>query len=82
MQLQVYMIETTFSLTLLINSTKEIFCPITLGGGIRSLEDIEKALKFMSDKVAINSHAIENPQFIKQAVENFGSRHNISKHRS
>ena len=54
-------------------STKEIFCPITLGGGIRSLEDIEKALKSGADKVAINSHAIENPQFIKQAVENFGS---------
>ena len=54
-------------------STKEIFCPITLGGGIRSLEDIDKALKSGADKVAINSHAIENPQFIKQAVENFGS---------
>ena len=54
-------------------STKEIFCPITLGGGIRSLEDIGKALKSGADKVAINSHAIENPQFIKQAVENFGS---------
>ena len=54
-------------------STKEIFCPITLGGGIRSLEDIDKALKSGADKVAINSHAIENPKFIKQAVENFGS---------
>ena len=54
-------------------STKEIFCPITLGGGIRSLKDIDKALKSGADKVAINSHAIENPQFIKQAVENFGS---------
>ena len=54
-------------------STKEIFCPITLGGGIRSLKDIEKALKSGADKVAINSHAIENPQFIKLAVENFGS---------
>ena len=54
-------------------STKEIFCPITLGGGIRSLEDIDKALKSGADKVAINSHAIENPQFIKKAVENFGS---------
>lgn len=54
-------------------STREIFCPITLGGGIRSLEDIDKALKSGADKVAINSHAIENPQFIKQAVENFGS---------
>ena len=37
------------------------------------MEDIDKALKSGADKVAINSHAIENPQFIKQAVENFGS---------
>ena len=55
-------------------STKEIFCPITLGGGIRSLEDIDKALKSGADKFAINSHAIENPQCIKQAVENSGPR--------
>ena len=59
-------------------ATKEIFCPITLGGGIRSLYDIEESLKSGADKVAINSHAIENPNFIKEAVKNFGSSNIIS----
>ena len=54
-------------------STENIFVPITLGGGIRSLKDIDEALKSGVDKVAINSHATENPNFIKEAVNNFGS---------
>ena len=54
-------------------SVKNIFVPITLGGGIRSLNDIDKALKSGADKVAINSYATENPNFIKEAVKNFGS---------
>ena len=53
-------------------ATKNIFCPITLGGGIRKLKDIEKALNSGADKIAINSYATENPKFIKQAVDNFG----------
>ncbi len=53
--------------------TKEIFIPITLGGGIRFLSDIEKALKSGADKVAINSKALEDPNFIKQASNEFGS---------
>ena len=55
-------------------STKEIFCPITLGGGIRSLEDIDKALKSGADKVAINTAALLNPDLVKQAAERFGSQ--------
>tara|TARA_X000000950_G_scaffold280679_1_gene375862 strand:+ start:3399 stop:4133 length:735 start_codon:yes stop_codon:yes gene_type:complete len=54
-------------------SVKKIFIPITLGGGIRSLNDIDKALKSGADKVAINSYATENPNFIKEAVKHFGS---------
>ncbi len=54
-------------------ATKNIFCPITLGGGIRKLKDIEKALNSGADKIAINSYATENPNFIKEAVDNFGS---------
>ena len=53
-------------------SVKKIFIPITLGG-IRSLNDIDKALKSGADKVAINSYATENPNFIKEAVKHFGS---------
>ena len=58
--------------TLIKEITNEIFVPITLGGGIRSLEDIEKSLKSGADKVAINSKALENPDFLNQAVKNFG----------
>lgn len=50
----------------------EIFVPITLGGGIRSLKDIENALNSGADKVAINSKALENPNFLKEATSNFG----------
>ena len=53
--------------------TKNIFIPITLGGGLRSLIDINKALINGSDKVAINTYATENPEFIYQAVREFGS---------
>tara|TARA_B100001540_G_scaffold315256_1_gene342071 strand:+ start:9866 stop:10588 length:723 start_codon:yes stop_codon:yes gene_type:complete len=55
------------------HATENIFCPITLGGGIRSLSDIEKALNSGADKVSINSYATENPSFIKKAVDEFGS---------
>ena len=54
------------------NITKNIFVPITLGGGIRSLSDIENALNSGADKVAINSMALENPSFLSEAVSNFG----------
>lgn len=57
---------------LIKNITKDIFIPITLGGGIRSLKDIENALNSGSDKVAINSKALENPSFLSEAVANFG----------
>lgn len=55
------------------SATEKIFCPITLGGGIRSLKDIEIAMTSGVDKVAINSHALEKPNFITDAVKNFGS---------
>ncbi len=57
---------------LIKNITKDIFVPITLGGGIRSLKDIENALNSGADKVAINSMALENPSFLSEAVSNFG----------
>lgn len=53
--------------------TKEIFCPITLGGGIRNLKDIENALSSGVDKIAINSYATEKPKFLREAIKNFGS---------
>ena len=59
-------------------SVKDIFVPLTIGGGIRSCKDIEMALRSGADKVAINSYATENPSFIKEAVSNFGSSSIIS----
>lgn len=53
---------------------EEVFVPITVGGGIRTIEDIKKALNSGADKVAINTKAIESPNFIKEASEIFGSQ--------
>lgn len=54
-------------------TTENIFVPITLGGGIRNLKDIDKALRSGADKIAINTYATEDPNFLKEAVNNFGS---------
>ncbi|PHS72967.1 MAG: imidazole glycerol phosphate synthase subunit HisF [Cycloclasticus sp.] len=52
----------------------EVFIPLTVGGGIRELADINRMLKAGADKVGINSAAIFNPEFVKQAAERFGSQ--------
>ncbi len=53
---------------------KEVFIPLTVGGGIRTLEDIYKLLKVGCDKISINSYAIKNPDFINEASKRFGSQ--------
>ncbi len=53
---------------------EEVFVPITVGGGLRTIEDISKALKSGADKVAINTKAIQTPEFITKASEIFGSQ--------
>ena len=52
---------------------KEVPIPFIVGGGIRTLEDIQNLLDVGTDKVSINSSALENPQFIKEAANKFGS---------
>jgi len=52
----------------------EVFIPLTVGGGIRTLEDINRMLKAGADKVGINTAAIFNPEFVQQAAERFGSQ--------
>jgi imidazole glycerol-phosphate synthase subunit HisF len=54
-------------------TARDIFIPLTVGGGIRTLSDIEQALRAGADKVAINTVAINNPAFITQAAERYGS---------
>ena len=52
----------------------QVFIPFTVGGGIRSVEDMNKMLKAGADKVAVNSSAVANPQLIKDCAEKFGSQ--------
>mgnify|MGYP000665155059 FL=1 len=52
----------------------EVFIPLTVGGGIRELADISRMLKAGADKVGINSAAIFNPNFVKEAAARFGSQ--------
>jgi cyclase len=52
----------------------EVFIPLTVGGGIRELADIRRMLNAGADKVAINTAAVFNPEFVKQAAERFGSQ--------
>jgi cyclase len=53
---------------------KDVFIPITIGGGIRSINDIDFALKAGADKITINTQAIKNPNFIKDASRIYGSQ--------
>lgn len=52
----------------------EVSMPLTVGGGIRTLEDIKELLHAGADKVSINTAAIEDPEFVKRASERFGSQ--------
>lgn len=55
-------------------TAERVFIPLTVGGGIRNIEDIRQLLKRGADKVSINTAAVENPSLIKQASEEFGSQ--------
>lgn len=52
----------------------EVFIPLTVGGGVRTLEDIRKLLNAGADKVSINSAAVNNPDFIREAAAMFGAQ--------
>ncbi len=63
------------SLTELIKETvKSVFIPITVGGGIRSLDDAREILRAGADKVAVNTAVVKNPALINQMAETFGSQ--------
>ena len=58
-----------------VNHTAEqCFMPLTVGGGVRKIEDIRKLLLAGADKVAINTAAVKNPDFVGEAAEKFGSQ--------
>jgi len=52
----------------------QVFIPLTVGGGIRKVEDIRRMLNAGADKVGINTAAVFNPEFVKEAADKFGSQ--------
>lgn len=55
-------------------TAEEVFMPLTVGGGVRSLEDIRELLQAGADKVSINTAAVNNPELVREASEKFGSQ--------
>lgn len=66
--------QRSLNFDLLHNVTENIFIPVTVGGGIRSLQDINNALRAGADKVAINTFAIRHPEFLSEAAKEFGAQ--------
>jgi cyclase len=56
------------------HTAEQCFMPLTVGGGVRKTEDIRKLLLAGADKVAINTAAVKNPDFVAEAAEKFGSQ--------
>lgn len=61
-------------LKILEEIASECFMPLAYGGGVRSLDDVRQIFAVGVEKVCINSYAVENPEFIRQAAEMFGSQ--------
>ncbi|MBQ7242509.1 MAG: imidazole glycerol phosphate synthase subunit HisF [Firmicutes bacterium] len=59
---------------ILVESASQIFIPLTVGGGINTVEDFDRVLKCGADKVSINSGAIKNPNLIYEAAKKYGSQ--------
>lgn len=58
----------------LLRASEEIFMPITVGGGVRAVEDFRRLLQCGADKVCVNTWAVERPKLITEAAEAFGSQ--------
>ena len=61
-------------LSLIDEFADECFVPLTVGGGVKQIQDIEDLLKVGADKVCINTAAIENFKFVENAVKKYGSQ--------
>jgi imidazole glycerol-phosphate synthase subunit HisF len=58
-----------------VSATAEsVFIPLTVGGGVRAVEDVKRLLRAGADKVAVNTAAVSNPQLIKDAADEFGAQ--------
>ena len=56
------------------SATESIFVPLTVGGGIRSIDDVREILRAGADKIAINSHVVQVPSLISEVAEKFGNQ--------
>jgi cyclase len=61
-------------LDVVARTSEKVFMPLTVGGGVRTLEDIRALLNAGADKVSINTAAVQDPDFVKHAAEKFGSQ--------
>ncbi len=61
-------------LDIIEETTRNIFVPLTVGGGIRSIEDVRKALRAGADKVAVNTAAVASPKLLTEIAQTFGSQ--------
>jgi len=66
--------ERKILLDVLTRTAEQVFMPLTVGGGVRTIEDIRDLLKAGADKVSINTAAVQRPQFVKEAAERFGTQ--------
>lgn len=66
--------ERKILLNVVERTAAEVFMPLTVGGGIKTLEDIRDLLNAGADKVSINTTAVDNPEFVREASERFGSQ--------
>ena len=55
-------------------TSKKCFVPLTVGGGVRSVDDINKLLNCGADKVSINTAAVQNPEVVVESSKKFGSQ--------
>ncbi len=61
-------------LDVVARTAEKVFMPLTVGGGVRTLDDIRNLLKAGADKVAINTAAVKDPTFVQRAAKRFGSQ--------
>lgn len=66
--------ERTNILSIIRKTTQDVFIPITVGGGIRSVENVREVLRAGADKIAINTAALKNPPIISEISKRFGSQ--------
>lgn len=66
--------ERDIILDVVSRTAEQVFMPLTVGGGIRVMDDIRRLLNAGADKVSINSAAVKDPEFVHEAAERFGSQ--------